>query len=158
MLDKENDLAVWSKGVAVSPTLYNIRRERRCEFIAEAMRLDDLKRWRSLDKMRAYQPEGFNLWEELYKVYEAQGGKDNDLNDKNLSPKANGNYLRPLQSTTTSIAYNGYNFPKAHYLEPIPVSEFLLTIDPATGKSVLYQNPGWPTNSDGTADYNYDCD
>ena len=158
VLDKENDLAVWSKGVAVSPTLYNIRRERRCEFIAEAMRLDDLKRWRSLDKMRAYQPEGFNLWEELYKVYEAQGGKDNDLNDKNLSPKANGNYLRPLQSTTTSIAYNGYNFPKAHYLEPIPVSEFLLTIDPATGKSVLYQNPGWPTNSDGTADYNYDCD
>mgnify|MGYP002224116724 FL=1 len=34
----------------IDKTLYNIRRERRCEFIAEGMRKDDLLRWRSLDK------------------------------------------------------------------------------------------------------------
>jgi hypothetical protein len=61
-LEKENDLAVWSRGQLIDKTLYNIRRERRCEFIAEGMRFDDLKRWRSLDMMKDYQPEGFRLW------------------------------------------------------------------------------------------------
>lgn len=51
-LSKENDLAVWSGSQMIDKTLYNIRRERRCEFIAEGMRKDDLLRWRSLDKMK----------------------------------------------------------------------------------------------------------
>lgn len=59
-LSKENDLAVWSGSQMIDKTLYNIRRERRCEFIAEGMRKDDLLRWRSLDKMKNYQTEGFN--------------------------------------------------------------------------------------------------
>ena len=50
----------------IDKTLYNIRRERRCEFIAEGMRKDDLLRWRSLDKMKNYQTEGFN-WQEYQK-------------------------------------------------------------------------------------------
>ena len=40
-LSKENDLAVWSGSQMIDKTLYNIRRERRCEFIAEGMRKDD---------------------------------------------------------------------------------------------------------------------
>lgn len=48
--------------------LYNIRRERRCEFIAEGMRKDDLFRWRSLDKMKDYTVEGFN-WENTRNKY-----------------------------------------------------------------------------------------
>ena len=28
----------------------------------------------------------------------------------------------------------------------------------AAGKSVLYQNPGWPVDADGPADYTYNCD
>lgn len=162
-LSKENDLAVYSKGVLIDKTLYNIRRERRCEFIAEGMRFDDLKRWRALDKMQNYQPEGFRLW----------GTKNKNLYDDNpgkyLAPDVvsqNGvsNYLRPLQITATSAAYNGYNFPKPHYLEPIPIGEFLLVISPegvtptSAGMSILYQNPGWPTDADGPADYTYDCD
>mgnify|MGYP000741959843 FL=1 len=50
----------------IDKTLYNIRRERCCEFIAEGMRKDDLLRWRSLDKMKNYQTEGFN-WQEYQK-------------------------------------------------------------------------------------------
>ena len=50
-LSKENDLAVYSGSKMVDVTLYNIRRERRCEFIGEGMRWDDLKRWRSWDQL-----------------------------------------------------------------------------------------------------------
>lgn len=161
-LDKENDLAVWSHGLEVDKTLYNIRRERRCEFIAEGMRLDDLKRWRALDMMRSYQPEGFRLWgtsnEQLYT------NRTKELSPDVVSQSGLSAYVRPLQVLASSAAYSGYNFPKPHYLEPIPVAEFLLCISPngvtetSLGKSVLYQNPGWPTNTDGPADYTYDCD
>lgn len=150
-LSKENDLAVYSKGIEVDQTLYNIRRERRCELLGEGMRLDDLKRWRALDNMKDYQVEGMNLWDEMYKMY------DNGALNGVVSPSGVSNYIRPLQKTSTSVAYNGYNFPKPHYLEPIPISEFLLTVD-GSGNSTLYQNPGWPTKSDGIADYSYDCD
>ena len=161
-LEKENDLAVWSHGQEVDKTLYNIRRERRCEFIAEGMRLDDLKRWRALDMMRNYQPEGFRLWgtsnQQLYT------NPTRELSPDVVSQSGLSAYLRPLQVLASSAAYSGYNFPKPHYLEPIPVAEFLLCISPdgvtetPLGKSMLYQNPGWPTTTDGPADYSYDCE
>lgn len=152
-LSKENDLATKWKGRYIDNTLYNIRRERRCEFIAEGMRLDDLKRWRSLDNMVAYQVEGINLWDQLYLLY-----KPGELKEGVVSQAGISKYIRPLQKSATSAAYDGYTFPKPHYLEPIPLSEFVLTVDPTTGKSVLYQNPGWPVVDDGTANYGYDCD
>lgn len=101
--------------------------------------------------MQNYQPEGFNLWDELYKMYSNIDGFESTVSSPNESK-----YLRPLQVSFSSIVYNGYNFPKPHYLEPIPISEFSLT-DTGSG-SILYQNPGWPTNADGLADYSYDCD
>lgn len=152
-LTKENDLGVYSHGKAVDKTLYNIRRERRCEFIAEGMRLDDLKRWRSLDNMVEYQPEGFNLWDEMYKMYSANQRDESVVTQRSISK-----YVHPLQISSTSVAYGGYTFPKPHYLEPIPISEFLITGGGVTSESPLYQNPGWPSNADGTADYNFDCD
>lgn len=161
-LDKENDLAVWSRGQQVDKTLYNIRRERRCEFIAEGLRLDDLKRWRSLDMMQNYQPEGFHLWgtdnEKLYT------NPTKELSPDVVSQSGVSVYLHPLQVSASSAAYNGYTFPKPHYLDPLPIAEFQLCISPdgvtdtPNGKSMLYQNPGWPTNADGPADYSYDCD
>lgn len=150
-LDRENDLAVYSRGTAVDATLYNIRRERRCEFVAEGMRLDDLKRWRALDKMQSYQPEGVNFWTELHLLYKPSDLQGNVVSQQGLSP-----YLRPLQKETTGVCYSsGYCFPLQHYLEPIPVSEFALCRD-ESGRTTLYQNPGWPT-IDGTADYTFDC-
>ena len=63
------DLAVFSGDQKVDATLYNIRRERRCEFISEGMRWDDLKKWRSWDPAITghYMLEGMNLWDEAYK-------------------------------------------------------------------------------------------
>ncbi len=152
-LTLENDLGVYSHGNMVDETLYNIRRERRCELIAEGLRLDDLKRWRSLDNMVNYQPEGMNIWDEVYKMYDRS-----DLDEKIVSQSSVSKYMRPLQVSATSAAYEGYTFPKPHYLEPIPISEFLLTGGGVTANSPIYQNPGWPRDADGTADYSYDCD
>ena len=71
-LSKEPDWAVYSGSAKVDPTMYNIRRERRCEFIGEDFRMNDLKRWRAFDalfdgNMGPYIPEGINLWTETYK-------------------------------------------------------------------------------------------
>ncbi len=147
-VNKENDLGVYSRGKTVSATLYSIRRERRCELIAEGLRLDDLKRWRSLDNMVDYQPEGINLWDKMYEMYSSAQRDESIVSQSHVSK-----YIRPLQISSTSVAYEGYTFPKPHYLEPIPISEFLLV-----GVDKLHQNPGWPNKVDGTADYSYDCD
>lgn len=152
-LERENDLAVYSRGQLIDKTLYNIRRERRCELMAEGLRLNDLKRWRSLDNMIDYQPEGINFWEEVFNMY-----RSNERDEKVVSQKSISNYIHPLQISSTSAAYAGYTFPKQHYLEPIPISEFLLTGGGDASKSPIYQNPGWPRDADGTADYGYDCD
>lgn len=150
-VNQENDLAIYSHGNTISPTLYSIRRERRCELIAEGLRLDDLKRWRSLDNMVEYQPEGINLWDKMYEMYSSAQRDESIVSQSHVSK-----YIRPLQISSTSVAYEGYTFPKPHYLEPIPISEFLLVENTPTGK--LHQNPGWPDKADGTADYTYDCD
>ena len=152
-LAQENDLAIYSHGNTIDPTLYNIRRERRCELIAEGLRLDDLKRWRSLDNMVKYQPEGINLWDKMYEMYSS-----GEIDEVIVSQSYVSKYIRPLQISSTSVAYGGYDFPKPHYLEPIPISEFLLTQIDNNGHSILTQNPGWPSKADGTADYDYNCD
>ena len=146
------DFGAYSRGKLIDATLYNIRRERRCELIAEGRRLDDLKRWRSLDSMQGWQPEGFKLWAGMNSMY-----TDSEL-ESGISPSSLSDYLHPLQAYATSVVYDGYTFPKPHYLEPIPVSEFLLTVDPTTGKSTIYQNPGWPTDNAGLCNLGYDCD
>ena len=87
----------------------------------------------------------------MYKMYDKKQIEESVVSQSNVSK-----YLRPLQVSSTSVAYDGYTFPKPHYLEPIPVSEFLLVGSTSTG--ILHQNPGWPDKVDGTADYSYDCD
>ena len=52
--EAENDWGAYSHGKLIDKTLYNIRRERRCEFIGEGFRKDDLYRWRSLDQLNGY--------------------------------------------------------------------------------------------------------
>lgn len=154
-LNKERDLAKYSgKDHLVDNTLYNIRRERRCEFIAEGMRLMDLKRWRSLDNMQDYIVKGFNLWDQMYKSYgvDLEPGKNVSANSS-----ASGPYVQPFGIVSSNAAYLGYNFQTAHYLEPIPVSEFRLT---ATGGDIttspLHQNPGWSNATVGPAADNND--
>jgi len=145
VLSKENDLAIYSGTSTVSTTLYNIRRERRDEFIAEGMRKDDLYRWRALDMMQNYQFEGFNYWDENYKSYTKWSSfKPVD--------KAVSKYLRPY--TNNQLAKNGYYFEVANYLSPLSIDVFR-NATPIKGgdisTSVVYQNPGWPIEADAYA-------
>lgn len=164
-LTKENDLAVYSGSAPVDVTMYNIRRERRSELIAEGFRKMDLYRWRSLDRMKDYHVEGFNLWDEQYDLYVNNKGEsllvaEGDPGvaaDKTNVSRRSVKYLRPMEVRANNMAYNGYNFTTANYLEPIPFKHFRLSTpvqggDPAT--SVIYQNPGWSIEI-GTAGKDY---
>jgi hypothetical protein len=141
-LSKENDLAKYSGTSLISTTLYNIRRERRDEFIAEGFRKDDLFRWRALDMMQNYQVEGFNYWDKNYLNYTKW--TTYKPVDKTVSK-----YLRPYANN--ELAKVGYNFEVANYLSPISIDVFR-NATPVKGgdvsTSVVYQNPGWPMEAD----------
>ena len=153
--EAEGDFGAYSQGKLVDATLYNIRRERRNEFIGEGARMEDLKRWRALDQVKNYHIEGLRYWGSIYEgnltdnegnnlvIVDVDGGKGN-MSDENIS----GVYMRPYQiSKINNSVFNGYNFTPAHYLSPLPQSTFRQT---ASGDqsdletSVIYQNPGWP--------------
>lgn len=149
--EAENDWGAYSAGTLINPTLYNIRRERRCEFLAEGLRYMDLCRWRSMDQLmsKPYIPEGIHLWntpmERWYDNLLADGS------DKaTVSPKTNSEYLRPYQKNSKQNCYNGFSWKLAHYLQPIMVKQFLLTSNDnkSVETSPLYQNPYWPVTAD----------
>lgn len=146
-LNKEIDLAKYSGTELIDKTLYNIRRERRCEFIAEGMRLDDLYRWRALDMMKNYHTEGLNYWSSMYIEY----SKVDDT--FNPSPEeVNGKYLRPYWNNVA--AKDGYTFEEANYLSPLSYDVFRMSTPEPGGDvstSVVYQNPGWPVKAGGFA-------
>ncbi len=150
-LTKESDWATYSGGVLVDATLYNIRRERRLELLGESIRMDDLKRWRALDQVKNYIPEGVNLWTSLHTRYKA-GELVETGKDKNVSSKTDSKYLRPYRVVeVNNELYNGYNWSKANYLSPLPAYEIRLSATLPTdggvtdlGTSPLYQNPYWP--------------
>ncbi|MGQ2119237.1 RagB/SusD family nutrient uptake outer membrane protein [Ornithobacterium rhinotracheale] len=168
-LSKEKDLAKYSAGNVLSDkTLYNIRRERRCEFIAEGMRWDDLHRWRALDQLKntPYIVEGFKLWsDEIYKdgkkmsqeYFVVKEGKEESAlralpeKNPNVSSKEQSKYLRPYQIVKLNNQwYDGYKWIQAHYLSPIAYDHFVnASTDNKVSGSVIYQNPGWPIQADG---------
>jgi hypothetical protein len=152
--EKLNDWGAYSAGQLINTTLFNIRRERRCEFMAEGLRNMDLKRWRSMDQMIStpYHVEGFKLWGPMKNWYNtgADGstiliyGLDDDksnVSSPDISP-----YLRPYEILSKSLVLGGYKWVMAHYLSPIAIQNFMNTTDDGDlAKSPIYQNPGWPT-------------
>lgn len=151
VMEKEkDDWGAWSAGQLVDATLYNIRRERRCELMAEGYRGADIRRWRSLDQLidTPYHVYGVNLWEKL--ASNADFLKDNPgglKEGENVSPRSFGNYLAPYHIMQNNRVYNGYSWRMAHYLDPIAVQHFLITGDGDVNASPLYQNPGWPVQA-----------
>ena len=137
--------------------MYNIRRERRAEFIAEGFRMDDLIRWRALDQVKDYIVEGCNFWDEMYKdklfIDEESGksklipagteGKSPNISNKEKS----GKYIRPYQVIEKNNGlYNGYTWMKANYLQPIAINHMRMSATNASDvtTSPIYQNPYWP--------------
>lgn len=152
-LTKEIDLARYSGTQLVDATLYNIRRERRSELIAEGMRRDDLYRWRALDMMQNYWVEGMNYWDEFHTDFEnacvACKLTYSAPNDATVSK-----YLRPQAKNELVNKYNGYCFETANYLSPLSYDVFRMSTPEEGGDvstSVVYQNPGWPVEAGGFA-------
>lgn len=148
------DWGAYSAGKMLDdPILYNIRRERRCEFIAEGFRVMDLSRWRSFDQLNGYQLEGAKIFGPMKDLFVDENGNSLLLYDQadqsknNVSSPSMSEYLRPNQKTTTNPYYNGFYFRTAHYLEPIAVQNFLNTAPDGASieQSPIYQNPGWGT-------------
>lgn len=147
------DWGAYSGGQLIDPTLYNIRRERRNELMAEGLRGMDLKRWRAMDQLIAnpYQIEGFKLWGPMQDWYKDEEG---DLTitygseDATVSDPESSIYLRPYQVTGRELVYDGYQWAMAHYLHPIAIQHFLITSEGNdVSTSPIYQNPGWPTSA-----------
>ncbi len=132
--------------------LYNIRRERRCELLAEGLRSMDLHRWRSYDQLMTTPAhmEGMHLWntpmQSWYTDLKADGSVDATVSSPSLSE-----YYRPLEANqTANNSYkDGFTWHMAHYLEPLPLRQFLLTASDyaSVELSPLYQNPYWPTTA-----------
>ena len=142
-----SDWGAYSHGQVIDATLYNIRRERRCELMAEGLRYADLLRWRSMDQLNGYKIEGIKIWGPMKDTYGTRlkynqsSASSNTASDPSLST-----YLRVHQISPNNMYYNGYKFTEAHYLNPIAAEHFL--ISSPDGKSPtdspIYQNPGWP--------------
>lgn len=148
MAKETQDWGAYSANQLVNTTLYNIRRERRNELMAEGLRLMDLKRWRALDQMIAtpYHVEGFKLWGPIRNWYTpAQlvygGGNSSAV----VSDPALSQYLRPYEIRNNAIGYAGVRWNTAHYLSPIAIQHFTITANGSDlSTSPIYQNPGWP--------------
>ncbi len=158
VMSKETlDLGSYSRGVQLTDaTLYNIRRERRLELMAEGYRMMDLRRWRSFDQLMAtpYRVEGMKIfsseiWDEGWFRFGADDAlwpptwARQSVSDSNESP-----YLMPhflLDSGNPVMAQGGLKWKMAHYWDPIPISVFKNTSNQTQGftDSPVYQNPGW---------------
>ena len=153
--EAETDWGAYSAGQVIDATRYNIRRERRCELMAEGLRSMDLHRWRAMDQMitKPYHILGMNLWQEMYNWDWYKDGSGNSIlkEGENVSSRNFSTYLAPYHITANNIAYNGYRWHMAHYLDPIAIEHFLVTSQGGNlNSSPIYQNPGWPMIGGGT--------
>lgn len=160
-MDKEKlDWGAYTAGTLLQDeVLYNIRRERRCELMAEGLRWMDLLRWRSMDQMIStpYHVEGFHLWNTpMQSWYEPERLVADGSSSATVSNVSLSEYLRPFEKNMTSgnLYREGYIWFMAHYLEPLPVKQFQLTASDrvTVEKSTLYQNPYWPMKADSPAE------
>ena len=160
-LNKEEELEDWSVysgDQRVDETLFNIRRERRCEFISEGFRGDDLRRWRSFDYLfkHPYMPKGMNFWTSMYKhklYVDETTGKSKlieqapGVNDANISSREYSKYLFPYRKIIeNNMVADGFKWKKAHYLSPLGARDISLNVkgEGETGEAQVYQNPYWP--------------
>lgn len=121
-----NDWAAYSKGQLIDATLYNIRRERRCEFIGEGFRYDDLIRWRAMDQLKGYQLEGSKIFGPMEELFKKEDGSSyliydqTDESKNNVSSPSLSNYLRPNQKYQPISITTGSIFMKPIILSPSP--------------------------------------
>lgn len=158
-----HDFGLYSGGKRInSKVLYNIRRERRCEFISEGMRWDDLIRWRALDQLKSqrYFKHGCKIFgpmkdhygprmsrKTMYK-WDMPKEKDNNLsspNDTEGGLNGDARYFSLLRVSREDKWYDsGFSWRMAHYLDPIAEGHFRESSNSGSlDDSPIYQNPYW---------------
>lgn len=153
--EAKRDFAAYSAGQLLSdPILFNIRRERRLELMAEGLRYMDLKRWKALDQLAEspYMIEGIKIWGPMQDWYEEKGTSlliepNTPGRTANVSSATESSYLRPYRINLSggNLVMNGYSWIAAHYLSPIAANHFTITSESGSpSSSTIYQNPGWP--------------
>ncbi len=148
-LSKETaDWGLYSGNTTVDKTLFNIRRERRAEFVAENMRLADMLRWRSFDHLNTenVQVMGMNFWDEYIDKYEATKATTglsliaDGSPQSNMSAQSLGKYIFPYRKTDLNNELtNGLKWHDAYYLYPLGHEDFVFA-------PKLYQNVNWGTD------------
>lgn len=159
VMDKEKlDWGAYTAGKLLDDkVLYNIRRERRSELLAEGLRWMDLQRWRSCDQLMTApaHTEGFHLWNtEMEHWYDGKLISDGS-SKANVSSRQLSEYYRPHEVNMSNNNFkDGLTWHMAHYLEPLPLRQFLLTASDhaSVDASPLYQNPYWSTKTDQAAE------
>nr|QIM10819.1 starch-binding protein [uncultured Muribaculaceae bacterium] len=143
-IEAQTDWGAYTAGTVIDPVRFNIRRERRCELVAEDFRWMDLKRWRSFDQLMTtpYHVEGIHIWgTPMEKWY------DKEELENTISSSKRSEYLRPFEAKEDSEVWDGLKWSMAHYLRPIPIFQMMLTAPDSktVADSPIYQNPYWPT-------------
>lgn len=162
-IESKFNWSAYSGGQLVDKTLYNIRRERACEFMGEGFRWDDLRRWRSMDQMMVnpYHVEGIKVWGDYYTEFYKQAAAENkdytliyEGDGANVSSPSLSKYLRIYQYNKDNKGYNGYTWHLAHYLDPIAIQHFKITAtdQESYSDSPIYQNPYWTLRPDTPAE------
>lgn len=159
--EAKGDWGAYSAGKLIDPTLYNIRRERRCELMAEGHRLNDLRRWAALDQLitTPYQIEGIKYWGTVYAdensplCLKREDGSflapivDAESGEGTMSAQSLSDYVRVYQiNRKNNLVWDGLKFTRAHYLSPIGHQAFVdaCVVKDDLSTTVIYQNPGWP--------------
>lgn len=124
-------------GYTISNLLYEIRRERRIELVAEDFRLDDLKRWNAMTLLENPKTMfGLKITPSVIAEYGAAnitfGGEDG----RPTIEYQGDTYL--YQYTSYALDYEGRKWTSSdrRWLYPIPTNEIVLNPN-------LTQNPGW---------------
>jgi len=106
-----------TRDISVNPLMWEIRRERAVELMAEGFRFDDLRRWKKMD----------------YATERKLGKWIIAADERNRVPVLNG-------AASGYVSYEGIPptpFPDYMYLYPIPSNQIILT------NGVVEQNQGW---------------
>lgn len=108
-------------GYTLSDVLYEIRRERSVELMAEGFRANDIYRWRAHALIDGDQPRG---------AFYDDGIVNVELAPESVTLDVDG-YILPFAAT------GNFNFDETRvYLQPLPLDELILNPN-------LEQNPGW---------------
>ncbi len=123
-------------GYTLSNLLYEIRRERRIELVAEGFRMDDLKRWNAMKLLENPKTVlGIRITPTVKKQYEGIATFGGETGRSIIEYKGK-TYLYQYSSKALDDAGRKWSDNDRRWLYPLPIDQLTLN-------KKLTQNPGW---------------